>query len=322
MSRRAVLAGASGFIGNSLAADLERRGYTVSRIGRTGPDARWGETSRIAELVDGADLLVNLAGKSVGCRYTDTNRDEIYRSRIETTETLHAAVAGGANPPPVWMNASTATIYRHALDRPQTEQDGELGEGFSVDIARNWERVFFAGELPGTRRIALRMAIVLGDGPALTMLRRAARLGVGGPQYDGWWFPHRRYRGIGPEPSGPEQFRGHHRTQARQKFSWVHIDDLLVTLRFLEDSDLAGPVNIAAPGTSDNRTLMAELRRGVGAPVGLPAYRCMLEPGMWVLRQESELLLKSRWVVPDRLTQAGFQFRWPDLSGALRDLTA
>jgi len=140
---------------------------------------------------------VNLAGRSVGCRYTDAHRNEIYASRVDTTRALGEAAGRAEHPPRLWLNASTATIYRHATDRPQTEDDGELGEGFSVDVARDWEGAFFAGELPRTRRVALRMAIVLGDGPALNKLLTAARSGMRGPQQDGWWWPHRRYRGSG-----------------------------------------------------------------------------------------------------------------------------
>ena len=319
-TRRAVLAGASGFIGQRLARELTRDGYQVSLVGRNGPDARWGEPDRIAGLVDGADLLVNLAGRSVGCRYTDTNRNEIYRSRIDTTTELHQAVEAAASPPPVWLNASTGTIYRYAMDRPQTESDGELGSGFSVDVARDWEQALFTGDLPGTRRVALRMAIVLGDGPALQMLLRAARLGAGGPQHDGWWFPHRRYRGIGPTPTEPAA-TGHH-SRGDQRFSWIHLDDLVAAVRFVvEHPELDGPVNLAAPEASTNRLLMAELRRATHRPFGLPAYRWMLEPGMLVLRQESELLLKSRWVPPERLLAAGFTFAWPELGPAITDLT-
>jgi NAD dependent epimerase/dehydratase family enzyme len=215
------------------------------------------------------------------------------------------------------MNASTATIYRHSMDRPNTEADGELGEGFSVDVARDWERELFAGELPRTRRVALRMAIVLGDGPATAMLVRLARLGLGGPQIDGPWFPHRRYRGIGPTPTGGASHW--HRTRGRQRFSWVHLDDVIGSVRFLRDrDDLAGPVNIASPLPSDNRTLMRALREEVGMPVGLPAWRFMLEPAMWALRTEPELVLKSRWVLPARLTDAGFSFAHPDLASAIR----
>lgn len=314
---RAVVAGWNGFIGRRLVDDLAARGYDVARVGRNGPDGRWGDPTTLAGLVDGAALVVNLAGKSVGCRYTERNRDEILRSRVATTRQLREAITAAEEPPQLWLNASTATIYRYALDRPQTESEGELGTGFSVDVARSWERELFAGDLPGTRRVALRMAIVLG-GPASDMLARIARLGVGGAQYDGWWFQHRRYRGIGDEPTGgPVPI---HHSHGRQKFSWIHIDDVLAAIRFLEQrDDLDGPVNLSSPNPSDNRTLMTQLRRTVGMPIGLPAPRWLLEPALWALRNESELVLKSRWVLPDRLTSAGFEFRWPQLGPALDD---
>jgi NAD dependent epimerase/dehydratase family enzyme len=319
---RAVLAGASGFIGPRLAQDLRTRGYEVVVVGRRGPDVRWDDRAALDAAVDGADLVINLAGRSVGCRYRDSHRQEIYASRVDTTRALAEAVRRAGHPPRLWLNASTATIYRHAMDRPQTEDDGELGEGFSVDVARDWERAFFAGELPQTRRVALRMAIVLGDGPALNKLLAAARFGMGGPQQDGWWFGHRRYRGIGPDASGPSVWRRHDDTHGGdQRFSWIHVDDLLAAVTFLDEHDeLAGPVNLAAPGTSTNRALMAALRRAARAPIGLPAPRWFLELGMLVLQQESELVLKSRWAVPRRLLDAGFTFRWPVLDDAVADL--
>lgn len=318
-AKRAVVAGWTGFIGRALVDDLATRGYDVARVGRNGPDARWSDgPDALARLVDGADLLVNLAGKSVGCRYTDRNRDEILRSRVETTRQLHDAVVASARPPRLWLNASTATIYRYALDRPQTEEGGELGAGFSVDVARSWEHELFAGRLPGTRRVSLRMAIVLG-GPASDMLARLARFGVGGPQLDGWWFQHQRYRGIGDRPTGgPVPV---HHSGGRQKFSWIHVDDVLRAVRFLEQhEEISGPVNLAAPRPVDNRTLMAELRRATRMPLGIPAPRWLLEPALWVLRNEAELVLKSRWVLPERLATAGFAFRWPELAPALDDV--
>ncbi|MFD6447428.1 epimerase [Promicromonospora sp. NPDC060204] len=317
-AKRAVVAGWTGFIGRALVDDLTSRGYEVARVGRDGPDVRWSDDpAALRDVVDGADLLVNLAGKSVGCRYTDRNRDEILRSRVETTRQLHEAVVASARPPRLWLNASTATIYRYALDRPQTEDDGELGAGFSVDVARSWEHELFAGRLPETRRVALRMAIVLG-GPASDMLARLARFGVGGPQLDGWWFQHRRYRGIGDSPTGgPVPI---HHSGGRQKFSWIHVDDVLRAVRFLEEHDeISGPVNLASPNPADNRTLMAELRRATRMPLGIPAPRWLLEPAVWVLRNEAELVLKSRWVLPERLTAAGFAFRWPTLAPAIDD---
>ena len=314
----AVIAGASGFVGRALVAALNDDDYDVRTIGRAGADVSWGDAGGVRNVVDGAAMVVNLAGKSVDCRYTDVNRDEILRSRVATTRELRVAIAAAAEPPAVWMNASTATIYRYALDRPQTETAGEYGTGFSVDVARTWEEEFFAGDLEQTRRVALRMAIVLGDGPATRTLVRLARVGLGGSQRDGWWFPHRRYRGIGPHPTGDGR-PPWHRSHGRQRFSWVHIDDVIGAVRFLRDErGISGAVNLAAPHASDNRELMATLRRVVGAPVGLPAWRFMLEPAMWALRTEPELVLKSRWAAPEALTAAGYSFAHPTLEPALR----
>ncbi len=319
--RSIVLAGATGFVGSVLHDHFTSLGDRVSVIGRQGP-IRWDDPSAIARVIDGADALINLAGKSVNCRYTDENRDEILHSRTRTTRALRHAVARTDSAPAVWLNASTATIYRHEEDHPHTEREGILGTGFSVDVARAWEREFFSGDLPDTRRVALRMAIVLGDGPATRLLLRLARLGLAGTQYDGWAPQHRRYRGIGPMPSGDGRVPQHH-SRGRQRFSWVHVDDVVGAVEFLlSRPDLHGPVNLAAPRAVENRTLMASLRRAVGIPVGLPSARWMLEPAMAVLRTEPELVLKSRWVHPGVLTEAGFAFRHTDLDEALRDVLA
>ena len=318
----AVIAGGSGFVGTALRDALLADGWVIRGIGRSGPGATWGDPASIRRAVDGADMVVNLAGKSVNCRYTTRNRDEIYRSRIDTTRALREAITDATAPPALWLNASTATIYRHAIDRAQDEFGGEIGEGFSVDVARDWEAEFFADELPSTRRASLRMAIVLGDGPANNLLFGLAKMGIGGPQFDGWWFAHRRYRGIGPHASGPARTHGR-RTRGRQRFSWIHIDDVVGAVRFIRDHpEVRGPVNLSAPTTTDNRTLMQTLRRVVGARVGLPAWRFMLEPAMWALRTEPELVLKSRWVVPGVLREAGYHFARPELAPALRDVRA
>jgi NAD dependent epimerase/dehydratase family enzyme len=313
---RVVVAGASGFMGRRLVAARRRAGEDVRTIGRSGADAAWGDTAAITRLLDGADLLVNLAGRSVNCRYTPANRVEIVRSRVETTAELARAVAAADVPPPLWINSSTATIYRHADDRPMTEAGGELGEGFSVDVARAWERAFFEPELPGVRRVALRTAIVLGRGSVMIPLTRLTRLGLGGPQLDGRWpgTPSRTAAGV------------HHRyrptaARGRQRFSWVHLDDVVDAIEFLRaHPELDGAVNLAAPEASDDRTLMRLLRRALGVPVGLPATRWMLELGSFAIRTETELVLKSRWVVPERLLDAGFVFRHADLEAALRGI--
>ncbi|NIJ04972.1 epimerase [Frigoribacterium faeni] len=316
MTEHVVIAGASGFIGQHLAAAWRARGARVSEIGRSGPDARWGDTAAITALLEGADLLVNLAGKSVDCRYGPANRAEIMQSRVETTRELREAVLACAAPPRLWMNSSTATIYRHAEDRPMTESTGEIGSGFSVDVATSWEREFFAGDLPDTRRVALRIAIVLGDGSALVPLMGLARAGLGGPQLDGPWPATRARVAAGT----------HHRQGAgggRQKFSWIHVDDVLGAMDWLREHDeVDGVVNLSSPNPSDNRTMMGIVRRAVGMPVGLPATRWMLELGTAVLRTETELVLKSRWVLPERLVEGGYEFAHPHLDEAVKRIVA
>ncbi|MDQ1527580.1 MAG: uncharacterized protein QOG18_2193 [Microbacteriaceae bacterium] len=314
MTGRIVIAGASGFIGRFLAAAFIVDGATVSFIGRSGADARWGDTARIAAILDGAHLLVNLAGKSVNCRYNETNRAEILRSRVDTTRELGEAIRSCARPPALWVNSSTATIYRHAEDRPMTEADGEIGAGFSVDVATAWEREFFAGELPGTRRVALRMAIVLGNGGALIPMLRLARFGLGGPQLDGHWFATAARRAAGTF----HEFRAR---GGRQRFSWIHIADVLGIIQFLRGRpDISGIVNASSPNPSDNRTVMRTLRTVLGAPIGLPAPRWMLELGSIAIRTETELVLKSRWVIPERLEQLGYSFAYPELESAIREI--
>lgn len=326
----AVIAGASGFIGRAVADAFAADGYDLRLIGR-GDQApgqepgdtviRWDDTPAIRAAVDGADVVLNFAGTSVNCRYTDANRNEILTSRVRTTHALGEAIARSAKPPRVWLNSSTATIYRHSTDHANGESDGEIGTGFSVDVATSWEREFFARDLPHTRRVALRMAIVIGNGPATRMLLGLARAGLGGTQFDGWCPPHRRYRGIGEHPTGEDRAPWY-RTGGRQKFSWVHVDDVVEAIRFLRDDQrLSGPVNIVSPHATDNRTLMQTLRRVTGARIGLPTRRWMLEVGMWALRSESELILKSRWVLPQRLLDAGFTFSQVNLEAALRTLS-
>jgi NAD dependent epimerase/dehydratase family enzyme len=315
VTRRVVLAGASGFIGRYLEHSFRADGADVRLIGRSGPDARWGDTTAITDLLDGADLLINLAGKSVNCRYGPANRAEILRSRVETTRELSNAILASEAPVALWINSSTATIYRHAEDRAMTEAAGEIGEGFSVSVAKAWEAEFFEAALPATRRVALRMAIVLGDGSALLPLLRLARFGLGGAQFDGPWWGSSEKKAAGA-------FHEYRKSNGHQMFSWIHIADVLGIIRFLESSELSGVVNASAPHPLDNRQVMATLRRIVGAPFGIPAPRPLLEAGSFALRTETELLLKSRWVLPERLLEAGFAFEYPDFEAAVREIIA
>jgi uncharacterized protein (TIGR01777 family) len=295
--RRIVIAGAGGFIGRYLAARFRASRDQVETIGRSGADASWADPKAILKLIDGADILINLAGKSVNCRYNAKNKAAIFSSRLETTAALGEAVRAAKNPPALWLNASTATIYRHADDHPQTDEDGEFGTGFSVDVATSWEREFFSHARPGVRQVALRMAIVLGDGSALTPLLMLTRFGLGGTQFGG-------------------KTRG-----GKQRFSWVHIDDVYRAIEFIaRDAGLTGPVNVASPNPVTNRELMATLRRVLRVTLGVPLFEWMLKLGAAIIGTETELLLKSRWVVPTKLLSAGFGFEFAQLEPAVRDI--
>ncbi|PRA79088.1 epimerase [Microbacterium sp. MYb66] len=310
---RVVIGGSTGFMGRFLLPRFRAEGREVVTISRSGADIRWGDQVEIDRAVDGARLVIGLAGKSVNCRYTPENRAEIFRSRLDTTASLSTAIARASAPPALWVNSSTATIYRHAEDRPMTESTGEIGTGFSVEVAKAWERALFADDLPATRRVALRGAIVLGHGGVLEPVRNLARLGLGGAQYDGRWpvSAARRAAGTGHFPGA---------RRGRQRFSWVHIEDAARIIEFLEQTpSLQGPVNAAAPNPVDNVEFMATVRRVLGARIGPPMPRWMLELGAIGIRTETELVLKSRWVLPEKLTAAGFEFRHPTLEDAIRE---
>ncbi|MEJ1115216.1 TIGR01777 family oxidoreductase [Paenarthrobacter sp. CCNWLY172] len=293
MRRTVVIAGATGFIGSYFQRRFLQKGWQVRTVGRdASADAQWHDDGAITKVLDGAELLVNLAGRSVNCRYDERHRREILDSRVLTTSALGRAVAACAEPPRTWINSSTGTIYRHAEDHPQSEVSGELGSGFSVDVARAWEDELAAAVVPGTRKVPLRIAIVLGAGGVLSPLRNLARLGLGGH--------------MGP---------------GTQKFSWIHVEDLFRTVLFVHDhGELSGPVNAATPHPVDNRELMAMVRRSMGVPFGIPTPAWLLEAGAVLIRTQTELVLKSRWVEPRKLLDAGFAFEYPSLAGALNQI--
>lgn len=290
-----VIAGASGFIGAHFRQQFAAAGWQVRTVGRNGSiaDAAWGDTAAITALLDNADLLLNLAGKSVSCRYTPANKAEIVRSRVETTAELGRAMAACANPPRDWFNASTGTIYRDARDRPQDEYDGELGSGFSVEVARGWEETLAAADTPSTRRIPLRISIVMGPGGGVMRpFNNLARLGLGGRMGDGG-----------------------------QIFSWIHVQDLFRAVVFLhEHREITGPVNIASPVVVTNAELMRAVRSANRAPFGVPTPAWLLKMGAVLIRTETELVLKSRWVASRKLRDAGFIWKHPELSGALASI--
>lgn len=293
MKPKIVMAGGTGFIGAFLEEQFKERGYEVIMISRKSGHIAWNDAAGIRHALEHAELLINLAGRSVNCRYNEKNKADIMNSRTETTGILGQAVLGCEHPPALWINSSTATIYRHAEDRPMTEAEGEIGTGFSVDVAKAWEQSFFSFALPQTRQAALRIAIVLGRGGGVMIpYQNLVKFGLGGVQ-------------------GP----------GSQKFSWIHLHDILGIILFLRDRpDLSGVFNVSSPNPVTNRELMLKLRQTMKMPVGLPSPAWMLEMGARVIQTETELILKSRWVIPERLEQAGYSFQYPTLEQALQQI--
>ncbi len=293
MNIKIVIAGGTGFVGKYLMKQFGNLGYQVIIISRQKGNIQWHDTTGIIHALENAVLLINLAGKSVDCRYNEKNKSEILKSRTETTKALGEAILKCNNPPELWINSSTATIYRHAEDRPMTESKGEIGKGFSVDVATSWEQSFFSFQLPATRQVALRMAIVLGkDGGVMKPIKNLVRFGLGGKQGNG-----------------------------NQMFSWIHIEDLFKIILFLQSyKELKGCFNCSAPNPIDNKTLMKTFRQAMKAKIGLPSPAWLLKIGAVIIKTETELILKSRWVVPEKLLEAGYTFKYPTLKPALENI--
>lgn len=304
-TNRIILAGGTGFLGGLLADWFTQAGWEVVILSRgraqPGPgrcvvwDGRtMGDWARELE---GARAVVNLAGLSVNCRYTSRNRRLIWDSRMDSTRILGEAIAACKSAPAVWLNSSTATIYKHSFDRPMDEVTGEIGataaakDAFSIDVAQAWERTFFAAPTPRTRKVLLRTAMVLATRPGTVymILRRLARLRLGGSMAGG-----------------------------AQYVSWIHATDFCRAIEWLIEHDgIDGTVNVAAPAPLTNRELMRILRAACHVRVGLPATGWMLELGSFFLRTETELIIKSRRVVPARLQAAGFRFLFRDFGAAV-----
>ncbi|MGQ5636038.1 MULTISPECIES: TIGR01777 family oxidoreductase [unclassified Streptomyces] len=305
---KVILPGGTGQVGTILDRALTAAGHEVTVLTRHPARERqvgWDGTTlgRWAEAIDGSDVVVNLAGRSVSCRYTPENLRAMMDSRVDSARVVGEAIAAASRPPRVWLQMSTATIYAHRFDAANDEATGVIGGAepgvpgywsYSVDIARNWERAQAEASVPGTRKVALRSAMVMSPdrGGVFDVLLGLVRLGLGGPVAGG-----------------------------AQYVSWIHDTDFVRAVEFLIDrDDIEGPVNLASPGPLPQRDFMRALRAARGVPVGLPATRWMAELGAFALRSDTELLLKSRRVVPGRLRAAGFDFACSDWPPAAVDL--
>jgi uncharacterized protein (TIGR01777 family) len=309
---RIVIPGGSGQVGTVLARHFHAAGHDVIVLSRKLRPAPWkvlpwnGETAgEWTSAIDGADAVINLAGRSVNCRYHAANRAEILESRIRSTHAVGHAIAHAAKPPRVWLQASTATIYAHRYDAPNDEDTGILGGNepnapdtwrFSIDVATAWERSLNEALTPHTRKVLMRSAMTMSPdhGGIFDTLLRLVRFGLGGKAGSG-----------------------------RQFVSWIHDRDFIRAIAWLiEHEEIEGPVNLAAPGPLPYVDFMRALRRAWGMPIGLPATAWMVELGTRLLRTESELVLKSRRVIPGRLIENGFTFDYPGWSEAAGELCA
>lgn len=242
--------------------------------------------------LENATVLINMAGKSVDCRYTKANKKEILLSRIESTKILNKAVLNCQNPPKHWLNSSTATIYRFSLDKQMDEAGGEIGNDFSINVALSWEKAFFKTKTPGTLKTALRTSIALGKkGGAFIPLKNLAKTGFGGKQGKG-----------------------------NQFVSWIHEEDFANAVDFIIQKEMTGVVNLVSPQPIRNADFMQKLRKAVGFPFGIPMSKFLLEIGSYFIRTETELVLKSRNVIPKRLLENGFEFKFKNVNDAFQNL--
>jgi uncharacterized protein len=312
---RIVIPGGSGQVGRMLAGYFQERGHHVTVLTRGPFTANWQtvhwdgmNVGPWVETLEGADVVIHLSGKSVNCRATERNKRELYNSRVGPTRLLGRVIAGMVDPPRLWMNASTATIYRHALDREMDEATGEIGGGemiskrrrapkkwdWTIDLVKAWEAALYESPTPNTRRIAMRTSLVFSPTPGniFAVLSNLVRFSLGGTQGNG-----------------------------RQYVSWMHEADYARAVEFLiEHDEFDGPVNLASPNPIPNREFMTALRDAWDMPNGLPAPAPLITLGAIFLRTEPELVLKSRRVVPGRLMDAGFEFEFPEWAEAATNL--
>jgi len=304
MYTKIILAGGSGYLGQVLTHYYKAKAKEIIVLSRQAFAQRgnitflqWDGKSKgewVKEL-EGADLLVNLCGKNVNCRYTAKNRAAILKSRVVPTELLLDVVKELIYPPKVWLQCASATIYRHAEDRYQDEERGEIGTGFSVDVCKTWESCFMRADLAGVRKAVLRVSMVLGENDGVfPQLKNLVHAGLGGHQGNG-----------------------------RQYVSWIHEQDFArITEWILMHEKMEGVFNVTAPEAISNCDLMKLLRKTYNIPFGIPTPSWLLEIGAFIIGTETELVFKSRWVYPKRLVESGFRFQYPQANLAIQDLVS
>jgi len=290
--KKVVIAGGTGFIGSYLARRFQENYYQVLIVSRSPEHVSW-KPVELIEALEGAELVVNLAGKNINCQHNEENKKVILESRLETTLWIGNAVLACKNPPKLWVNASATGIYKPSLHQPMTEDETELGIDFLADVIKKWEKIFFGFELSETRQVALRTSVVLGrNGGALQPLAMLARFGLGGKQASGM-----------------------------QMFSWIHLEDYFRILLFLlEKESIRGTINCTSPEPARNVDFMCAIRKTLRVSIGISAPKFAIKLGARIIGSESELILNSSYVLPKRLLDEGFEFDFSNLELALTDL--
>lgn len=313
-NKKIILAGGTGFIGQEMCnwfgkenkvVVLTRQlsGHHTNTFGQNNINkevaanirlVQWDgiHTGEWAKEIDGADIVINLAGKSVNCRYNEKNKKEIFDSRTTTTQAIGHAIQNAVKPPELWINSASATIYPHANGKPRDESFTGFANDFSVQVCRLWEKTLYEQRTPFTRKVALRMAITLGAGGVMVPYFNLLKFGLGGRQGSG-----------------------------KQMYSWVHVEDTCRMIEWLfEHKEMEGTYNCSSPGAVTNEEFMKTLRKVTGCKFGLPAYEWMLAIGALLIGTETELVLKSRWVLPTKMLQSGFKFKYDSIESAFKDI--
>lgn len=301
MKNKLIIAAGTGFLGNVLIQHFKNKFEEIVILTRGKSEIKnqikyvnWNAKSFSGweKELENVDVVINLAGKSVDCRYTKKNKAEILASRIDSTKILNEAILQCENPPKHFINSSTATIYSHSEDKEMDEYTGEIGNDFSMNVAKTWEKTFYEVETPKTLKTAIRTSIVLGkNGGGFIPLKKLTLFGLGGKNGNGSQF-----------------------------VSWIHEKDFSKAVEFIIEKELSGSINVVSPKPIRNKEFMKKIQKAIGIPFGLPISKSLLEFGAKIIKTEIELVLKSRNVIPKRLTENGFEFEFGDLDKTFKNL--